>query len=187
MIAYPSQLDNFLKSQCAIKGSGHYMDDFYNLVPPNRNCREILSAMFAQAEKNKFTFNPDKTRYIHLDRPFRYCKTKYFLTESGHVVMRANRNILKLRRIFYSIFGFSCESIENFREKERRTEMQYVTIKHFKRRKVRRLINILPVIMRAKDFIAENYPTRLLKDLSRKILIRRKNAMNFGKKFGKTI
>ncbi len=164
MIAYPSQIDNYLKSQCRIKGSGHYMDDFYNLVPPKRNCREILSAMFAQAEKNKFTFNPDKTRYIHLDRPFRYCKTKYFLTESGHVVMRANKtavprdrrkikalhrkvtagkisyedvwtsvngmiaylksydehkNVLKLRRIFYSIFGFSCESIENFREKDK--------------------------------------------------------------------
>ena len=164
MIAYPSQLDNYLKSQCAIKGSGHYMDDFYNLVPPKRNCQEILSAMFSQAEKNKFKFNPDKTKYIHLDRPFRYCKTKYFLTESGHVVRRANKtaiprdrrkikalyrkvaagkisyedvwtsvngmlaylegynehkNILKLRRIFYSIFGFSCESIENFREKDK--------------------------------------------------------------------
>lgn len=161
MIAYPSQIDNYLKSQCRIKGSGHYMDDFYNLVPPKRNCREILLAMFSQAEKNKFTFNPDKTNYIHLDRPFRYCKTKYFLTESGRVVKRANKtavprdrrkikslyrkvvagkisyedvwtsvngmiaylenydehkNILKLRRLFHSIFGFSCESIENFRE-----------------------------------------------------------------------
>ena len=90
---------------------------------------------------------------------------KYFVTESGHVVKRANKsavprdrrkikalyrkvtagdmtwedvwtsvngmlayleqydehnNILKLRRLFYAIFGFSCESIENFRERDRR-------------------------------------------------------------------
>ena len=30
-----------------------------------------------------------------------------------------HKNILKLRRIFYSIFGFSCESIENFRRRDK--------------------------------------------------------------------
>ena len=96
--------------------------------------------------------------------------------------------------------------------------MQYVTIKHFKRRGIGGEFNIhygeilelredglLYYKNRAvcaaksaaahkyfacdydgKGFYRGNYPTRLLKDLSRKILIRRKNAMNFGKKFGKT-
>ncbi|MBR1647936.1 MAG: hypothetical protein IJ685_14430, partial [Selenomonadaceae bacterium] len=33
MIAYPSEMDNYLSAQCKLTG-GHYMDDFYNLLSP---------------------------------------------------------------------------------------------------------------------------------------------------------
>ena len=163
MIAYPSAMDNYLAAQCKLTG-GHYMDDFYNLLTPETDYREVLKTLREQARRNKFNLNNDKTRYAPLTKPFRYCKTKYILTESGKVVMRANKkavprdrrkikslhekwragkidletvwasingmfaylnnynehnNVLKLRRLFYSLFGFSCESIENFRRSER--------------------------------------------------------------------
>ena len=162
MIAYPSEMDNYLSAQCGFT-CGHYMDDFYILVPPEVDYREVLDTLREQARLNKFNLNNDKTRYVPLTKPFRYCKAKYILTESGKVVRRANRkamprdrqklkslhrkwlageidleavwasvngmlaylatynehkNILKLRRLFYSLFGFSCESIENFRRSE---------------------------------------------------------------------
>lgn len=164
MIAYPSEMDNYLAAQCRLKG-GHYMDDFYYLLSPNRDYREVLKIL---PEKASFELNRDKTRYIPLTKIFRYCKTKYILTESGKVIRRANRtavsrdrrkikalyrkvtageisfedvwtsvngmlayleqyhehkNVLKLRRLFYSIFGFSCESIENFRKQDEKNEV----------------------------------------------------------------
>lgn len=98
-------------------------------------------------------------------RPFRYCKAKYILTESGRVVVNANKDairrdrrkvkafhqkiqggemtymdlwtsmngmlsylgqyddhgkVLRLRRLFYHLFGFSPEKIENFRTRGKR-------------------------------------------------------------------
>ena len=139
------------------------MDDFHYIIPLDCDYRNILSTLYLQAARNKFTLNSDKTRYVSITKPFRYCKTKYIVTESGRVVTRANKtavprdrrkikalykkvmagemtwedvwtsingmlaylegydehnNVLKLRRLFYSIFGFSCESIENFRRRE---------------------------------------------------------------------
>ena len=162
MVAYTSELDNYLAAQCRLVG-GHYMDDYHYLVKSDCDSRKVLKILHEQAVRNKFKLNQDKTRYIPLTKPFRYCKTKYIITDSGHIVRRANKtavprdrhkikalykkvgtnkmswedvwtsvngmlaylqgydehkNILKLRRLFYSIFGFSCELIENFRERD---------------------------------------------------------------------
>lgn len=161
MIAYASPMDNYMKCQMGLKGYGHYMDDFYCLVPPNMDWKNVLSKMKEQAEKCGVILNPDKTRYIPLTKPFRYCKAKYILTETGKVITRANRTaasrdkkklqafkrkldkgeiskedlwtavngmlaylksyyehktILSLRRLFFALYNFSCEYIENFRE-----------------------------------------------------------------------
>ena len=97
MIAYPSEMDNYLAAQCRLSG-GHYMDDFYYLLPPDRDYREVLKIL---PDKASFELNRDKTRYIPLTKIFRYCKIKYV----------------------YSILGFSCESIENFRKQDRTNEV----------------------------------------------------------------
>ena len=162
MIAYASAMDNYMKCQLRLKGYGHYMDDFYALVPPDRDYRDVLTIMRQQAARCGFRLNPCKTRYVPLTKPFRYCKAKYILTETGKVVVRANRKavprdrkklrafrklvsagmlcwedlwtsvngmlaylkgynehgrVLELRRLFYRLFGFSCENIENFRKR----------------------------------------------------------------------
>ena len=133
MISFTSPLDNFIKCQLEMKCAGHYM------------C---------------LTVNASKTRIVSLAKPFRYCKVKYTLTETGRVVTNGNRKnvkrarkkfrafykkvcagemtadalwtsvngvfayfdsyddharVLRLRRLFYSLFGFSPERIENFR------------------------------------------------------------------------
>ena len=97
MIAYPSQLDNYFSAQMRLTG-GHYMDDFYFLVPPGCDYKKVIALLHEQAGKNKFVLNPGKTRYISLKKPFRFCKAKYFLTESGHVVKRANKNSMPRNR-----------------------------------------------------------------------------------------
>lgn len=164
MIAFPSSLDNFIKCQLSLKGCGHYMDDYYILIPPNRDEKEIMRLIVKKAESLKLTVSKSKSRILPLTKPFRYCKAKYTLTGSGKVVVAANREtmkrdrrkikafyqkirdgkmsyedlwtstngmlayleqyndhkrVLRLKRLFYSLFGFSPEHIETFRAMEK--------------------------------------------------------------------
>ena len=163
MIAFPSALDNYIKCQLSIKCAGHYMDDYYIIVPPDRDPHEIMRLVVAKAESMKLTVSRAKSRIVPLTKPFRYCKAKYVLTETGKVLMHGNKTgvkrarhkikvfkakvdsgemsyedlwtsvngmlayfsgyndhnkVLKLRRLFFAIYGFSCEHIENFRKME---------------------------------------------------------------------
>lgn len=162
MIAFPSALDNYIKCQLSLKCAGHYMDDYYIIVPPDRDPKEIMRLIVAKAETLLLTVSPSKSRILPLTKPFRYCKAKYTLTETGKVIVNGNRDgikrarrkikafyykiqngemsyedlwtsingilayfgsyndhgrILRLRRLFYAIYGFSPEKIENFRER----------------------------------------------------------------------
>lgn len=165
MIAFPSPIDNYIKCQLSLKGAGHYMDDYYILVPPNRDAKQILSLLNKKIAQLNLTVSASKTRIRSLDKPFKYCKLKYYLTSSGRVVVNGCRGslkrarkkiktfkkmidnnlisyedlwasvngiiayfykyndhnrILRLRRLFYSLYNFSCESITNFRAEQRR-------------------------------------------------------------------
>ena len=160
MIAFPSALDNYIKCQLGMKCAGHYMDDYYIIVPPGVDPKEIMALVVAKATSLKLTVGVTKSKIIPLTKPFKYCKAKFTLTETGRVIMCGNRGgvkrarrkikafygkiergemtyedlwtsvngilayfggyndhrrVLKLRRLFYAIFGFSPERIENFR------------------------------------------------------------------------
>lgn len=162
MIAFPSALDNYIKCQLSLKCAGHYMDDYYIIVPPDRNPKEIMRLVVTKAKSLHLTVSTSKSRIVPLTKPFRYCKAKYMLTETGKVIVNGNRDsmkrarrkikafyhkiengemtyedlwpsingilayfesyndhgrVLRLRRLFYAIFGFSPEKIENFRER----------------------------------------------------------------------
>ena len=160
MIAFPSALDNYIKCQLGMECAGHYMDDYYIIVPPGQDPKEVMALVVAKATSLKLTVSVAKSKIIPLTKPFKYCKAKFTLTETGRVIMCGNRDgikrarrkikafygkiergemtyedlwtsvngilayfggyndhrrVLKLRRLFYAIFGFSPERIENFR------------------------------------------------------------------------
>lgn len=141
---------------------------YYVIVPPDRDAKEIMALIVAKAESLKLTVSKSKSRIVPLTKPFRYCKAKFILTETGRVVMNGNRDgvkrarrkikafrtkiqngemsyddlwtsvngmlayfesyddhnrVLRLRRLFYSVFGFSPERIENFRERGKKDEI----------------------------------------------------------------
>lgn len=168
MIAFPSALDNYIKCQLSIKYAGHYMDDYYIIVPPDKDPKEIMRLIVAKAETLKLTVSASKSRIVPLTKPFRYCKAKYTLTETGKVIVNGNRGgvkrarrkikafypkvqsgemtyedlwtsvngmlayfegyndhgrVLRLRRLFHAIYGFSPEKIENFRMKGENHEL----------------------------------------------------------------
>lgn len=163
MIAYPSPLDNFIKCQLSMKCAGHYMDDYYVIVPPTMDVKAIFRQICDKAESIGLHINYKKTHIIPIAKPFRYCKAKFTLTETGRVIVNGSRDsikrarrkikmfkrkidsgeityidlwevmnsafayygqyndhgrILRLRRLFYALFGFSAEHYENFKIKE---------------------------------------------------------------------
>ena len=157
MVAYPSKLDNYITCQLGLKGFGHYMDDSYMLVPPDRDPKEVLKQFKTKAHENALTLNESKTHIIKFGQPFRFCKFKYAVTKTGRVAVHGGRDaisralrklkrlkgkvkltdiwaiaqschnyysksndhgrILKLRRKFFKLYGFSCERYENFKER----------------------------------------------------------------------
>ena len=98
MIAYPSDMDNYMQCQMRLRRYGHYMDDFYVIVPPDMDYRKIIAVMKEQAERCGITLNDAKTRYIPLTKPFRFCKAKYILTETGKVIIRASKTSMPRAR-----------------------------------------------------------------------------------------
>lgn len=98
MIAFPSALDNFIKCQLGMKGAGHYMDDYYIIVPPDEDPKEIMRRVIEKAEEQKLTISKNKSRIVPLSKSFRFCKVKYELTESGKVVTHGNRTACRRAR-----------------------------------------------------------------------------------------
>ena len=98
MIAFPSALDNYIKCQLSIQCAGHYMDDYYVIVPPDRDPKEIMNLVVAKAESLRLTISRSKSRIVPLTKPFRYCKAKYRLTETGKVIVNGNRDGVKRAR-----------------------------------------------------------------------------------------
>lgn len=161
MIGIPSPVDNFIKCQLGIKCAGHYMDDYYLILPPGVDPASILEKVTEKARDTGLTVNLKKTQIRPLTKPFKFCKAKFTLTETGRVIMNGNRDsvqrarrkikafkekverkemsledlrtsvqstlayfenyndhnrILRLRRLFFALFGFSAEYNYNFKE-----------------------------------------------------------------------
>lgn len=170
MVGLPSPVDNFIKCQLRIKGGGHYMDDYHMLIPPGRDPKDILRQVTEKAKQIGLTVNLSKTHIQSLKKPFKYCKAKYILTETGRVIVHGNRDgvkrarhkirafkvkldrgemaledirtgiqgslayfenyndhnrVLRLRRLFFALYGFSAENNENFKESNEQCNMWF--------------------------------------------------------------
>ena len=164
MIAFPSALDNFIKCQLSIKCAGHYMDDYYVIVPPDRDAKEIMALIVAKAESLKLTVSKSKSRIVPLTKPFRYCKAKFILTETGRVVMNGNRDGVKRARrkinlnpTTTTIVCFGCVGFfirfSVFRRSELKTlekeekRMKYVVHRRFKDKAICGEVNLPAMTM----------------------------------------
>lgn len=104
MIAFPSPLDNYIKCQLSIKGAGHYMDDYYILVPPGMDPREIAVKIMEKVTELRLFVKPQKLQILPFRKGFRFCKARYKLTKTGKVIMRCDP--LTLRRDFRRLKKF---------------------------------------------------------------------------------
>ena len=98
-IAYPNSIDHKIKDQWGLKDYNRYMDDSLILYPDKETLFKIRDALFMEYEKMGIIPNPKKIQIIKLSRGFTFLKTKFFLTDTGKVIMKpAHDSIVRERR-----------------------------------------------------------------------------------------
>ena len=80
----PGQL---VEMPVVIEDAAHYMDDY-----------EIVLDSVAEAEDMGLQVNRNKCHTVPLDKPFRFCKCKFYLTETGRVITHGSRAGMKAAR-----------------------------------------------------------------------------------------
>ena len=107
MVALPSAVDNWLKCQKGIHCAGHYMDDYY-IIMPDVELKAVIREMVRRFETMGIRVNKRKCRIIPLTKPFRWCKARFTLTETGKIKVNGSRDGIKRARrklkLFYREF-----------------------------------------------------------------------------------
>lgn len=98
MVALPSYLDNWLKCQMSIEGMAHYMDDYEIVLDSVEEAETVMEETIHRAEAKGLQVNRDKCHIVPLTKPFRFCKCKFYLTETGRVITHGSRDGMKAAR-----------------------------------------------------------------------------------------
>ena len=97
-VSYPTRVDNYATIVRGHKRYGRYMDDIYIIHKDKAYLRETLAGIRKEADKLGIFINTKKTRICRIDRTFKYLQHKYFLTDTGKVVIRINPEALTRER-----------------------------------------------------------------------------------------
>lgn len=120
MVHYLSPLDHYVTCQMGYAGYGHYMDDIYVLLQPGCDCAKVRDEIATFCHNRLgLEVNINKTYCKPLNRPFRYCKIKYWLTDNGRIkTVGAHRSLPRARhkmRAFYKFHKHGKLPLENIR------------------------------------------------------------------------
>lgn len=104
MIAMTNKIDNYLKCQLGLKCVGHYMDDYYIIYPDMDKLQDLAEIIIQRFEALGIPVNRKKCHIIPLTKPFRVCKVKFTLTDSGRIVTNGNRDSIRRARRKLKLF-----------------------------------------------------------------------------------
>ncbi len=117
-IFYPTRIDNYCKIVRGMKYYGRYMDDSYIIHRSKELLRELLGKIREICKDIGIFINEKKTHIVKLSRTFKFLKTRYFLSDTGKVVKRCNKDYATAER----------GRLKKFREKLDNGEMEYEEI-----------------------------------------------------------
>lgn len=103
MMALPSSVDHWLKCQCRAHCVGRYADDII-VIGPIDWLRKVGNEMVRRFERQGIRVNRKKCHIIPLTKPFRFCKEKFTLTETGRIIMNGCRDGVKRARRKLKLF-----------------------------------------------------------------------------------
>lgn len=99
MVAMPSAVDNWIKCQMSTHSAGHYMDDYCIILPDIEDLKKLGRAIVRQFEIRGIPVNKKKCKIIPLTKPFRWCKARFTLTETGKIKVNGSRDgVIRARR-----------------------------------------------------------------------------------------
>lgn len=98
MVSLPSAVDNWIKCQKSVHCAGHYMDDYYIIMPDVEALKALIREMVRRFEALGIRVNKRKCKIIPLTKPFRFCKTRFTLRENGAVKVNGCRDGMKRAR-----------------------------------------------------------------------------------------
>ena len=106
MVALPSAIDNYIKCQLGIHCAGHYMDDYYIILPDIEELKKIAREIVRMMESYGIRVNRRKCKIVPLSSPngFRFCKARFTLTETGKIKLNGNRAGMKSARRKLKLF-----------------------------------------------------------------------------------
>lgn len=91
-VAYPNLIDHRIKDSWQIKYYGRYMDDSYIIVRTKAEAQTILKNLLIEYAKLGIIVSPKKTQIVKLEKGFKFLKTRYFLTSTGRVIRKPDRD-----------------------------------------------------------------------------------------------
>lgn len=97
-LSVPSELDHLIKEKLHIKAYGRYMDDGYLIHESKEYLQFCLSKIREMCEWLDIRLNENKTKIVKLSRGFTYLKVKFFITKSGKIIKKINRDSVTRER-----------------------------------------------------------------------------------------
>ena len=105
-VSYPNRIDHKIKDEMRIQFYGRYMDDSYIICKDKKKLQEIRDILFTEYAKMGIKPNTKKTQIIKLSKGFSFLKTRYFLTDTGKVIRKADHKaIVRERRKLKKQYG----------------------------------------------------------------------------------
>ena len=104
MVALPSAIDNWVKCQMGVHCFGHYMDDYYIIMEDAEKLKELIREMVRRFEAAGIRVNKRKCKVIPLTKPFRWCKARFTMTETGRIIVNGSRDGVKRARRKLKLF-----------------------------------------------------------------------------------
>jgi len=104
MVALPSAVDNWLKCQMGVHCAGHYMDDYYIIMPDEEQLKAVIREMVRRFEALGIWVNKRKCKIIPLTKPFRFCKARFTLGPTGKITVNGSRDGVKRARRKLKLF-----------------------------------------------------------------------------------
>ena len=104
MVSLPSAIDNFIKCQLGIHCAGHYMDDYYIIMPDIEELKKVARLIVRRFESAGIPVNKRKCKIIPLTKPFKFCKARFTLTETGKIKVNGCKDGVKRARRKLKLF-----------------------------------------------------------------------------------
>lgn len=110
MVSLPSQIDNWIKCQGRVEYAAHFMDDYVATFPTIEEAKRMGHEIVRRFEEKGIRVNRRKCKVIPLTKPFRFCKARFTLTESGKIKINGSRDGVKRARRKLKMFhqGFKA-------------------------------------------------------------------------------